>query len=173
MGTGKQKRVVPGLVDVSVSPQTKDMMTRVELSACRRIFRRMAAAVSLSRQQSCEWSVLLTTDVAIQQLNKQWRQVDSATDVLAFALQETMPTSSSNPTTIVPVVLGDVIISIETAQRQRQDRSLLQEIVHLGCHGLCHLLGYDHYTRQETADMNRRMNSLLVESLRTGPVIAA
>jgi probable rRNA maturation factor len=48
-------------------------------------------------------------------------------------------------------MLGDIVISVETAERQARARAqgLEAELFHLGVHGLCHLLGYDHATRAE------------------------
>ena len=93
-----------------------------------------------------EVSLLLTDDVTIQQLNATYRHRDEATDVLAFAAQETEIPGAQVIYQTAPVPLGDVIISVETAQRQRHDAhySLTQELAWLAVHGLLHLLGWDH-----------------------------
>lgn len=93
-----------------------------------------------------EVSLLLTNDAHIQTLNSTYRHQDKATDVLAFAAQETEIPGSTAIYQTVPLPLGDVIISIETAQRQRHDAaySLSQELAWLATHGLLHLLGWDH-----------------------------
>ncbi len=89
-----------------------------------------------------ELSILLTDDATIRPLNAQWRQVDAATDVLSFPLEE-------GP------VLGDVVISVQTAARRRDEqRWLLQdELVFLLIHGLLHLLGHDHLDDEERTAM--------------------
>ena len=93
-----------------------------------------------------EVNLLLTDDVTIQQLNATYRHQDKATDVLAFAAQETEIPGAQVIYQTAPLPLGDVIISIETAQRQRHDAhySLVQELAWLAAHGLLHLLGWDH-----------------------------
>ena len=83
--------------------------------------------------------------------------MDSATDVLAFAMQE------GEFTQITPDLLGDVIISVETAQRQAQEagHSVKQELGILLIHGLLHLAGYDHMTDEEAIRMQAKEKELL------------
>jgi probable rRNA maturation factor len=91
-----------------------------------------------------ELSLRLTDDAEIQQLNSQYRQKDQPTDVLAFAaLENDMPLL---PIQNWPLYLGDIIISIDTAQRQALDHrhSLSTELAWLASHGFLHLLGWDH-----------------------------
>ncbi|RMH40828.1 MAG: rRNA maturation RNase YbeY [Deltaproteobacteria bacterium] len=114
-----------------------------------------------------EASLRLTDDAAIHALNRDFRGVDRPTDVLAFAQREG-PTGA-----LFPHVLGDVVVSVDTAQRQRRGRTLYGEVLFLAAHGLCHLLGYDHATDREEAEMNARMRALLAEADRRGPVRAA
>ena len=93
-----------------------------------------------------EVSLLLTDDRNIQQLNATYRHQDRATDVLAFAAQETQLPGAETIYQLSPLPLGDVVISVETAQRQRHNDSysLTQELAWLAAHGLLHLLGWDH-----------------------------
>jgi rRNA maturation RNase YbeY len=92
---------------------------------------------ALGRQDG-ELSILLVDDDNIKTLNKQHRNIDSATDVLSF------PQMDDNE--FISHLLGDVVISVETAKRQASEHhfSLEQELVLLLLHGLLHLLGYDH-----------------------------
>jgi rRNA maturation RNase YbeY len=92
---------------------------------------------ALERQDD-ELSVLLVDDQTIQSLNRQHRNIDSATDVLSFPQMEDGE--------FISHMLGDVVISVETAKRQAVEHqfSLEQELVLLLLHGLLHLLGYDH-----------------------------
>jgi class 3 adenylate cyclase len=69
-------------------------------------------------------------------------------------------------------LLGDVVISVETARRQAK-RGLYAELLHLASHGLCHLLGYDHRDDEEEHVMNARAAKLRKEAARTGRVKAA
>lgn len=108
-----------------------------------RVARRCARTFLEVLAPDCELSVLVTTDEHIQQLNKQWRGKDTATDVLSFA---------QDPNT---QVLGDIVFSLDTAKRQAREgkRALSDEITRLMAHGLLHLLGHDH----EEPDEARRM----------------
>src|SRR5690554_1394503 len=112
---------------------------------------------ALGREEA-ELSILLTDDRTIHELNRDYRGKDRPTDVLAFAAQEA-------EVFVGPVeLLGDVVISLETARKQAKDRgwAIAAEIRFLLAHGLLHLLGYDH----QTADEERRM-------LAMGDVLAA
>ena len=88
-------------------------------------------------------TVAFVSDQKIRELNRQFRSIDKATDVLSF------PTDSANKE------LGDIAISIETAIRQAKENGLTLEgeIAQLLLHGLLHLSGYDHET--DTGEMNR------------------
>lgn len=86
-------------------------------------------------------SILFTNDEAIQELNKQYRNKDKATDVLSF------PAMPHQHPEMAPM-LGDIVISVDTAARQAQDigQPLTTELRFLVLHGLLHLMGYDHET---------------------------
>jgi probable rRNA maturation factor len=107
----------------------------------RRRLRRRAGAVlrALDRADS-ELSVALVDDVAIAELNERHRDRPRATDVLSFSLLDG-PHSERRG-----ALLGDVVVSLETAERQarRAGRSLDDEVLRLLIHGVLHLLGHDH-----------------------------
>jgi probable rRNA maturation factor len=106
-----------------------------------------------------ELSLRLTNDRDIRQLNAQYRQKDQATDVLAFAaLEVDYPRISEEP-----LYLGDIIISVETAQGQAQERdhTLLVELAWLAAHGFLHLLGWDHPDDNSLAAMLQQQEVLL------------
>lgn len=132
---------------------------------------RMVAAAGLSEggERELELSVRLCGDAAIHQLNRDFRGKDAPTDVLSFSQRE----GASGD--LHPELLGDIAISVDTAARQAADagRSLLAELLFLAAHGLCHLLGYDHQTDDQEAEMNARAAALLAEGARTGDVSAA
>ena len=93
--------------------------------------------------ENAEVSITLTNDEHIHELNKNFRGVDSPTDVLSFAFRE-----SDEPEILDSEVeiLGDIIISLERAEIQAENfgHSYLREVIFLTVHGLLHLLGYDH-----------------------------
>jgi len=101
-----------------------------------------------------ELGLLITDDAGIRAINRQYRSIDAATDVLSFSL---LP--SGNDTFVTPpgevVQLGDVVISCEhsIAQAQERGHSVRQEIGELFVHGLLHILGYDHETDSDAAAM--------------------
>jgi probable rRNA maturation factor len=110
------------------------------------------ALVLVGRDQA-ELSILLCDDAIIQPLNEQWRGKDLPTDVLSFPQGECPG----------PDLLGDVVISAETAERQASEygHSLQVELEVLLVHGLCHLLGYDHTTPEDAHVMRQEEDRLL------------
>jgi probable rRNA maturation factor len=113
---------------------------------------------------SYELSLRLTTDAEIQTLNQQYRSKNQPTDVLAFAaLEVDFPQPPEELSEIEPLYLGDIIISIETAERQarQQDHSLTIELAWLASHGFLHLLGWDHPDDDSLAKMLSQQEALL------------
>ncbi|KAJ4708127.1 haloacid dehalogenase-like hydrolase family protein [Melia azedarach] len=109
---------------------------------------------------SIELSVLLCNDEFIRKLNKEWRDEDHATDVLSM--------SQHVPELKLPILmLGDIVISVETAARQAEERghSLLDEIRILMVHGLLHLLGFDHEISEEAETEMEKEEEFLLKSL--------
>jgi probable rRNA maturation factor len=108
----------------------------------------------------------LVSDATITQLNNDWRQQEGATDVLAFAAQEEAPPLPADPGGdgwAVPLELGDIVISLETAARQAGEAGhpIEQELLFLASHGLLHLLGWDHPDEASLDAMLARQNDLL------------
>jgi probable rRNA maturation factor len=104
-----------------------------------------------------ELSILLVNDKRIAQLNRKYRHRPEPTDVLAFAMQEGGYPEFSHQ------ILGDVVISVETAQRQAQEsrHSLTKELQILIIHGILHLLGYDHQKPVEAERMHLQERRLI------------
>lgn len=114
----------------------------------------------------CELSVALVDDQEMQRLNRDYRGIDRSTDVLSFALQEAQePALIPAPAdeSAWPVILGDVILSTETTQRQAQEHghSFERELYFLVIHGILHLLGHDHHTDEEARIMEALEQTLL------------
>jgi probable rRNA maturation factor len=110
-----------------------------------------------------ELSLRLTHDADIQALNAQYRHKDQPTDVLAFAALEVDYPELEELQLESPLYLGDIVISVETAQRQAQEQnhSLKQELAWLAAHGLLHLLGWDHPDDERLAEMLHQQDKLL------------
>ncbi|MCS6958488.1 MAG: rRNA maturation RNase YbeY [Pseudanabaenaceae cyanobacterium SKYGB_i_bin29] len=101
-----------------------------------------------------ELTIRLTDDGEIQALNRQYRGQDCPTDVLSFPVEPL-------PVVVEPRYLGDIVISVPTAQRQAQNRSLLWEIVWLASHGFLHLLGWDHPDEESLEKMWAQQETLM------------
>ena len=108
-----------------------------------------------------EVSVTLTDNAYIHQLNRQYRQIDRPTDVLSFALNESVEPDIENGPDID--VLGDIILSVERAREQAADygHSLRREIAFLTVHGMLHLLGYDHMEEADRLDMEKEQRYVM------------
>lgn len=105
-------------------------------------------------------SIVLTDDPGIQELNRDYRHKDKPTDVLAFAMREGEASPDCDPD---GELLGDVVISLETATRQAMERrrTPLAEVTFLLAHGLLHLVGYDHQNDEEEREMNAATRRLV------------
>ncbi|MDA8441143.1 MAG: rRNA maturation RNase YbeY [Peptococcaceae bacterium] len=110
-----------------------------------------------------EASIVLIDDAHIQELNKSYRAMDCATDVLSFALMESNEAEPQILGLDEDHLLGDVFISLETAQRQAIEygHSLTREIVFLAVHGMLHLLGYDHQIESDTLIMRQKEEEIM------------
>ena len=110
--------------------------------------------------ENCELSITLTDDEHIHALNKKYRSVDRATDVLSFAFRE-----SDEPEIIGAdfEILGEIIISLERAKIQAEEfgHSFKREIIFLEVHGLLHLLGYDHMEESERLEMEEEQRFIM------------
>ncbi len=126
---------VPGYKSMDVQLQNDQEVCQVDSQGLQNHAETFMRALG---RQDDELSILLVDDADIQNLNRQHRNIDTATDVLSFPQME--------DDEFVSHMLGDVVISVETAKRQAAEHqfSLEQELVLLLIHGLLHLLGYDH-----------------------------
>ena len=117
---------------------------------------------SMELKKNSEVSLLLTDDQEIQKLNKIFRNIDAPTDVLAFSMSEGSH-GSSLPEWIGEYLLGDIIISIETAKKQANllGHSLEQELTVLLIHGLLHLLEFDHISMEDSEKMKAEERKIL------------
>ncbi|KQC11316.1 MAG: hypothetical protein APR62_10120 [Smithella sp. SDB] len=105
-----------------------------------------------------EISLSFVDDEKIKNLNKQYLEKNRPTNVISFPLQE------GEYSNINPNIMGDIVISAETAQRDtlHGNLTLSQEIDFLIIHGILHLLGYNHEntTRKETHKMRQKEKDL-------------
>jgi len=112
--------------------------------------------------KTAELSLLITDDARIRALNHEFRHKDRATDVLSFALSE-QPPEGGVTNGAAPQLLGDIVISLDTAERQARTAGIAvaERLRALLIHGLLHLLGYDHErSRNDARIMFRREREL-------------
>ncbi len=109
-------------------------------------------------EDDAELSLVLVNDMYIRNLNWKYRQKDSATDVLAFPMRDSRRLSGS--------ILGDVVISVETAKREamKRKKDFQEEFDLYFVHGILHLLGYDDEKPRARKKMKTKEKELM-ESL--------
>ena len=112
---------------------TRQRKTKIDIKAWETFAARAAQAIDKGDSSA---TIAFVSDKTIRQLNRQFRGVDKATDVLSFPVDD----DESN--------LGDIAISVDTAAKQAKENGLTfdEEVAQLILHGLLHLCGYDHET---------------------------
>ncbi len=112
-------------------------------SVVRRAITEAAEALSTPK---AELAIVLTDDSAIRLLNRAWRGVDAATNVLSFPTQRAAGE---------PPLIGDIVLAYETiaAEAQAEHKPFAHHLAHLTVHGFLHLLGYDHVRNKDAEAM--------------------
>ena len=116
--------------------------------------------------EDCEISLSIVTNDEIHDINKQFRNIDSPTDVLSFPQLTFEEGEEADVNENGEIVLGDIIISIDRAKEQAEEygHSLKRELAFLSVHSMLHLMGYDHMVPEEEEDMFRRQKEILIEA---------
>lgn len=116
----------------------------------------------LNRSSDLVCSVIFTTPEQIHQMNKEYRNVDRPTDVISFALQDD---KSDILIEEEEEELGDIFINVQAIKDQAREygHSEKREACFLFCHGLLHLLGYDHMTPEDEKVMFGLQDEILDE----------
>ncbi len=129
--------------------------------------RRVIVRLMHLKKISSSICVVLSDDAKLRSLKLTFWGEDAATDVLSFPQWE-----PGDP--FVPAVLGDIVISVETAQRQANQRGhdLTTEVIVLAAHGLQHLLGFDHQKKKEWQPFHEMEALALTELARVRAVKA-
>lgn len=139
------------------------------------IFREVA--MQAMEQEGCpyeaEINLLITDNASIREINREYRKIDSATDVLSFPMVDyASPSDFSSLEEEVcdcfhpetgELILGDIIISAERAaeQAEKYGHSRKREFAFLIAHSMLHLFGYDHMTPEEAAVMEEKQEKIL------------
>ncbi|AIE73293.1 MULTISPECIES: rRNA maturation RNase YbeY [unclassified Synechocystis] len=149
------------LAGLAVSGWVGELLANPWQEWCRRWLESLAD--DLPPAPGYEVTLLLTGDRQIQELNRQFRHQDKPTDVLAFAaLEGDFPLIESEEMG-EPLYLGDIVISLERAGHQAEERghSAGLEVIWLTAHGLLHLLGWDHPDEAALTAMLSQQSHLL------------
>ena len=141
------------MLKILISNQQK----KVKLN-CSRIKKEIYKILEDLDCHNSELSILFTSDNHIKELNKTYRKKNRPTDVLAFSQNE------GSSIVINTSILGDVVISVDTAKRQadKLGHSVTEEILILLIHGILHLLGFDHAkSKKDALKMQSKEKELL------------
>jgi probable rRNA maturation factor len=137
------RRIVAPSIDIQVASPLWDGQPQAEQTVREAIAAAAAAVSSVER----EVSIVLTDDAAIRTLNRDWRGIDKATNVLSFPAPKTKTGGAA--------MLGDIVIAYETLAQEcvDEDRIFLHHLAHLTVHGFLHLIGYDHQNDAQADEM--------------------
>lgn len=107
---------------------------------------------------NCMFNIIFINDAEIHKINKEYRGVDRPTDVISFALEDNKDIEYKDFR-----LLGDIYISVDRAieQASEYNHSLKRELCFLSTHGILHLLGYDHQTKEDEEEMFTKQKELL------------
>ncbi|MFQ5647202.1 MAG: rRNA maturation RNase YbeY [bacterium] len=144
---------------MKVFVNNKQNRVSLELGIYRKLLRKLLKECRVTG----EVGLTFVDDEAIRKLNRQYRQLDRPTDVLSFAMREGEKTPREEN------LLGDIVVSVETAQRQAKEyqpdlnetEGLTAELSFLIIHGFLHLAGYDHQSDDDALIMKKRERELL------------
>lgn len=148
----------PTKIDVLVESTLWKEPARVK-TVLRRAVREAAAALPTT---GGELAIVLTDDSSIRLLNRQWRGVDKATNVLSFPTQDSCGQDSCGQ----PPLIGDIVLAHETIAREARDegKPFAHHLAHLAVHGFLHLLGYDH-ERDDDAEAMEAVERKILQRL--------
>jgi probable rRNA maturation factor len=116
--------------------------------------RAVAEAAAMLSTPRAELAIVLTDDSAIRVLNRAWRGVDAATNVLSFPA----PRIGGGP-----ALIGDIVMAYETIDREAraEAKPFAHHVAHLAVHGFLHLLGYDHARKKDAEAMEKLERDIL------------
>ena len=105
------------------------------------------------------FNIIIVNEDKIQEINKNYRNIDKVTDVISFALEDEH--NMKEPDEVR--VLGDIYICIEKVHQQAKEygHSFKRELTFLAVHGLLHLLGYDHMNKIDEEKMFKKQEEVL------------
>lgn len=152
------------MVEFIFENETSEEITEAQLEELKRVAEAVAEAEECNFD--AEISLTITDNAGIREINREYRGIDRATDVLSFPMLEfgDDETDAGFETDNGLVMLGDIVISIERAKEQALEfgHSLRRELAFLTAHSMLHLLGWDHVDDPEgEAHMIEKQNEVL------------
>ncbi|MCF0106340.1 MAG: rRNA maturation RNase YbeY [Holdemanella sp.] len=119
----------------------------------------------LNRNMNSSMSVIFVSPEAIHEINREYRGIDRPTDVISFALQDDMSNVFLEEE---QEELGDIFINVQAIRDQAKEygHSIRREACFLYCHGLLHLLGYDHMNEEDEKEMFGLQDVILDEMVK-------
>ena len=109
-------------------------------------------------------NIILTNPENIRRINKQYRNIDKATDVLSFPMFEKEEIEKiKNNGNNIKEPLGDIIISMEKVKEQAKEygHSFERELAYMLIHGFYHLMGFDHMNDEDKKQMREKEETVL------------
>ena len=148
-------------VDVDTRAAAWTAFTQDPAKICETILTSVWPRISTT-SHAYEVSVVLADDTMLRQLNSQYRGKDAPTNVLSFPTELTHDDAVPDGE---PVPLGDIVLSFETLQREAADLGIemRDHFTHLLVHGMLHLVGFDHETDEDAAEMESRESDILAK----------
>jgi probable rRNA maturation factor len=143
------------MIDLLIRPEARAL---ISADVGKTLAARLREALRLLDRSRSQAALLLTCDEEIRALNRNYRKLDRATDVLSFHQHDLAGVGDPAGD---GVFLGDIVISVETAKRRAGGRRLPGELARLAIHGLCHLFGHDHHRPTPAREMRRIEERLL------------
>lgn len=143
-------------IDVALEAEGWSVIPDAEVVAIRAC-RAALLACAEDVPEPCEVAITLTDDARIRVLNRDWRNMDKATNVLSFP-QPDLPDDID-----APQPLGDIIVALETLSREAETegKAPADHLAHLVVHGTLHLMGYDHLDDNEAEEMEALERDIL------------
>lgn len=152
--------------DIEVAIAIEDEAWTTALPGIADLCRTMAVAALQAAEGALdgppvEISLVLTSDAAVQELNRDWRGQDKPTNVLSFATQD----EEDAPVVVgAPLLLGDIVMAFGTCRREatEQGKEFAHHAAHLVVHGVLHLLGWDHEEDESEAEEMERLEAAIL-----------
>lgn len=141
-------------MNIEVANQTEENLDR-ELKELKELLENVCKDEKIG---DGEFNIIIVTSDFIHELNKNYRNIDRVTDVISFALEDDKTFNLDNYR-----VLGDIYICLDKVKSQALEygHSFKRELSFLAVHGLLHLLGYDHMTKEEEEVMFAKQEEVL------------